>query len=331
MEEVRARLPQVTALRLPEEGDLAAFLEHLWVLDVDGGLREDARRTSMYREQLQRDAYRGEHDDFMAFIHGLQLQIDIEPLNDDDLARAASLTNRTNQFNFTTIRQSEAQETGQGLAPTPRAEAAAAVALHSEQQAKAAEPDAKPSDQDPTPEVAHRIEAGLISRPGLLTAMAGATRRRCRGSTCHLLNFARGAHADTIYNHDNMSYEAHDRMGEFLGPVPTCIWDHVRSIVLNGVVVKYRSDDPCYEAFPDNYFEAAGSIQVPILLTSGSENRTWPESCKISLEMLREVHPHLDVLHEEVPGHGHFDQIFGKHAALDAFPIISRFLHEQRD
>jgi FkbH-like protein len=106
--EVRAGCPEVLTIQWPEEASRALqLLQHVWEFDPRPATREDARRTEMYREELQRQELRAGTLTFESFIESLQLTVDFSPLAAEDVRRSAQLTLRTNQFNFTTIRREE--------------------------------------------------------------------------------------------------------------------------------------------------------------------------------------------------------------------------------
>lgn len=108
--EVRANCPEVLAIQLPQDSNqIPLFLEHFWALDVLKVTAEDRARTEMYRQNIERESFQQESLTFDEFIAGLKLVIDIDWLTDSQLARAAQLTQRTNQFNATTIRRYEAE------------------------------------------------------------------------------------------------------------------------------------------------------------------------------------------------------------------------------
>ena len=108
--EVRARCPEVLTLEFPQDPLRGLqLLRHAWELDVAAVTGEDQRRTQMYREEFRRQELREETLTFADFIRNLALDVMIEPLAPADLRRAAQLTLRTNQFNFTTKRRDEAQ------------------------------------------------------------------------------------------------------------------------------------------------------------------------------------------------------------------------------
>ncbi len=83
------------------------LLDHLWEFDPRDSTKEDARRTELYREEFRRQELRTSTLTFEDFINSLQLAVDVAPLAPEDVKRAAQLTLRTNQFNFTTIRREE--------------------------------------------------------------------------------------------------------------------------------------------------------------------------------------------------------------------------------
>jgi len=107
--EVEANCPEVVTLCLPQEPDsIPGFLEHLWCFDHLKITEEDRNRTVLYKQNIQREQLRRESLTLGDFLAGLKLQVSISEPAPEHLARVAQLTQRTNQFNFTTIRRSEA-------------------------------------------------------------------------------------------------------------------------------------------------------------------------------------------------------------------------------
>ena len=108
--EVRANCPDVLTLQWPTSPEEALrLLHHAWELQPGRGTAEDARRTEMYREEFKRQELLEGTLSFREFLDGLGLVVDVRPLDEADLKRAAQLTLRTNQFNFTTRRRDEAE------------------------------------------------------------------------------------------------------------------------------------------------------------------------------------------------------------------------------
>ena len=106
---MRAELPEVVTLQLPPDDEIKSFLHHLWTFDKIGITKEDARRTSMYRENAARQEHEETTTDIAEFIESLQVVTDIAAPQDNEWTRVAQLTQRTNQFNFTTKRRTEAE------------------------------------------------------------------------------------------------------------------------------------------------------------------------------------------------------------------------------
>jgi FkbH-like protein len=106
---VRASLPTVTVLEVPE--DPALYIESLDDANLFDTLvvtDEDRRRTSFFKEegarvQLQRASLH--YDDY---LRQLKMEAVIEPIHKSNLARVTQLINKTNQFNLTTRRMTEA-------------------------------------------------------------------------------------------------------------------------------------------------------------------------------------------------------------------------------
>jgi FkbH-like protein len=106
--QVRAALPQVVTMQLPES-EIAQFLARLWVFDKVSVTAEDTRRTAMYRENAARQSLEASATDIGDFIASLGLVVDIAPPAENEWPRVAQLTQRTNQFNFTTLRRTESE------------------------------------------------------------------------------------------------------------------------------------------------------------------------------------------------------------------------------
>jgi FkbH-like protein len=107
--EVEASCPGVRTLLLPEDPEqIPQFLKHCWVFDHLKLTAEDRSRAEKYRQNQEREKFREQSPSLSDFLGGLELQVDIEPMKADQLARVCQLTQRTNQFNCTTRRRSEA-------------------------------------------------------------------------------------------------------------------------------------------------------------------------------------------------------------------------------
>lgn len=106
--EVRAYCPEVLVLQLPPEAaHIPRFLQHVWVFDHLGVTEEDKKRTTFYRQDLQREHFKDASPSLEAFLAGLHLEIRLSAATQSHFARVAQLTQRTNQLNCRPMRRSE--------------------------------------------------------------------------------------------------------------------------------------------------------------------------------------------------------------------------------
>jgi len=111
--EVMRVLPEVTVLQLPQDpANYVAALAALPQLDRMSLTDEDRMRAAAYNAEKARTAAReaAEHDPALLKEHlkSLELICAVRRVGDGDVARTAQLTQKTNQFNLTTIRRTEA-------------------------------------------------------------------------------------------------------------------------------------------------------------------------------------------------------------------------------
>lgn len=103
---VRQALPEVLTLQL--DGDPAGFamrIRQLGVFDSLSYTAEDQRRGSFYRSEAQRGALRKTVASTDEYLASLGTELTVEAVGPPTAARAADLTQRTNQFNMTTRRR----------------------------------------------------------------------------------------------------------------------------------------------------------------------------------------------------------------------------------
>ena len=106
---VRTEMPEVLVLEPP--GDATEYAPMLdQVRDFDGltWSEEDRGRTRMYRAQADRQHLEAEATSLEEFYAGLQMEAVVGQADEASIPRVAQLTQRTNQFNLTTRRYSEA-------------------------------------------------------------------------------------------------------------------------------------------------------------------------------------------------------------------------------
>ena len=107
---VREKLPEVATLHVPAARyDYPALMRRLRCLFFTlSRSSEDATKTRMYREEAQRQQAAGGFASFEDYLRSLGLALTLH-VNDATLVpRVAQLTQKTNQFNLTTRRYTEA-------------------------------------------------------------------------------------------------------------------------------------------------------------------------------------------------------------------------------
>jgi FkbH-like protein len=108
--EIRAALPEVAVVELPEEvTQIPKILNHVWEFDHLVVTEEDRRRGVSYALEARRRRELDAAPSLKAFVEGLRVRMEMCPLEHDDLARAAQIFARTNQFNLTGARCSAEQ------------------------------------------------------------------------------------------------------------------------------------------------------------------------------------------------------------------------------
>jgi len=108
-EEISQALPMLSVICLsgqPERYSHALLQDGLFdSLTISS---EDLRRGELYKQRDQAEALRADSDSLEQFYRSLEMEVTITPVEKASLARAAQLTQKTNQFNATTFRYTEA-------------------------------------------------------------------------------------------------------------------------------------------------------------------------------------------------------------------------------
>jgi FkbH-like protein len=107
---VRSELPEVTVLDLPSDPALhrRTLLDCPW-FDTLTLTAEDYQRSKLYIQQRQREELETTATSLDEFYASLHMVVNINLADDLTIPRVAQLTEKTNQFNLTTRRYSEAQ------------------------------------------------------------------------------------------------------------------------------------------------------------------------------------------------------------------------------
>jgi FkbH-like protein len=110
---MRASLPEVLAIRLPAEpAEYARAIDDLDVFDQWTISEEDRKRGELYHAEAKRRELRDVAVDLPTFYRQLEMKLTIRVDDSMQVARAAQMAARTNQFNMHTIRCTEADMQG---------------------------------------------------------------------------------------------------------------------------------------------------------------------------------------------------------------------------
>jgi FkbH-like protein len=107
---VRRFAPEVAAIHLgPDPADYVALLQDCRLFEPLTITADDARRTAQYHTERQRQALLTSATDMNAYLASLEMEALVADFNPLDAPRIAQLINKSNQFNLTTRRRTEAE------------------------------------------------------------------------------------------------------------------------------------------------------------------------------------------------------------------------------
>jgi FkbH-like protein len=110
IEIVRQFVPEVTTILLgPDPSDYVAQLADCRLFEPRSITNEDAGRTGQYRSDARRKALEASVTDMASYLESLQMEAVISEFTPVDVPRLSQLINKSNQFNLTTHRRSEAE------------------------------------------------------------------------------------------------------------------------------------------------------------------------------------------------------------------------------
>ncbi|MGB5139643.1 MAG: hypothetical protein WBP29_14005, partial [Candidatus Zixiibacteriota bacterium] len=111
IELIRKELPEVEAIQLPKDQPYSYrhILASCGLFDTLTITEEDRSRGAMYRAESQRRQMAAQVTDMASYHKSLEMVLHIKRADDFSIPRIAQLTQKTNQFNLTTRRYSDAE------------------------------------------------------------------------------------------------------------------------------------------------------------------------------------------------------------------------------
>ena len=107
--ELQAHCPQALVIQLPHRVEtIPSFIRNLWLFDHWKTTDEARQRTDLYKQNAARERVLQKSPSMADFLTNLDVKVHIAALTPPHLARASELTHRTNRFNLSNVRRSEA-------------------------------------------------------------------------------------------------------------------------------------------------------------------------------------------------------------------------------
>ncbi|MCM1088240.1 MAG: HAD-IIIC family phosphatase [Muribaculaceae bacterium] len=111
---------QVPGVKVPEVDDVVRFitiLDRAGYFEVTNLSADDLKRNEMYKANAERKKQEASYTDYADYLKSLEMDAEIQPFAPMYMARIAQLTNKSNQFNLTTKRCSQADIEGYAANP----------------------------------------------------------------------------------------------------------------------------------------------------------------------------------------------------------------------
>jgi len=116
---VRQNVPEVEVVEMPS--DPARYVDtvsRLGLFETLGITQEDRERTASIRANVERKALESSASGVDDYLRQLDVRVELTPFDEANLPRIVQLINKTNQFNLTTRRRSDAEVRSLGAAYT---------------------------------------------------------------------------------------------------------------------------------------------------------------------------------------------------------------------
>lgn len=145
----------------------------------------------------------------------------------------------------------------------------------------------------------------------------------CKEPACHMISLMWGWGYPTPFSHQNLMPVTHSRLADLFGGISFSYYRHMRRMILKNKNISHG----LWKGKDFDYFELIKSKkELKLFLTSGSDNKIFPNSNKKTFELLKGDLPNIK--YSEFSGYGHQDLFMGKNAHLDYFPSLVSFLKD---
>ena len=101
---IRQQVPGVGIPELEKAERYIRAIDKAGYFEMTSYGSDDAKRSEMYQENVQRESLKSKFSDYNEYLRSLEMAAEIKPFQPVYLDRIAQLTNKSNQFNLTTLR-----------------------------------------------------------------------------------------------------------------------------------------------------------------------------------------------------------------------------------
>ncbi len=151
-----------------------------------------------------------------------------------------------------------------------------------------------------------------------VVAFVRLTHHECDRLVCRMVSFTYGVGFPALWSHENISDATHDWIDHEFAEVPFSFFLQMGRSVRRGHLVTNGR----FPELPASVVAQPPQTDARFVLLAGQDNRCFlPESQERTFAFLDGHRPGHHALHR-VPGYGHLDVLFGKHARRDTFPLI---------
>ncbi|MBV9935882.1 MAG: GMC family oxidoreductase N-terminal domain-containing protein, partial [Actinobacteria bacterium] len=125
------------------------------------------------------------------------------------------------------------------------------------------------------------------------------------------------------YKHSQLNDATHREIPQMFGVSSVKAFQHIGRMVNAGLIVDHNGGDVYWQP------QHLDRLAFPIMFLAGEDNKEFfPETSKITYDLLCEANPANLYSRKEIPGYAHMDCFVGRNAATDVFPYLLAHLEE---
>lgn len=106
---VARELPEVTVIQAAQPENSIRLVDRSGLFETSALSADDVKRGEMYRQNVERQQLEQNFGNYEEYLHSLDMTASIGPFKQEQVERITQLINKTNQFNLTTRRYTQAE------------------------------------------------------------------------------------------------------------------------------------------------------------------------------------------------------------------------------